>query len=148
MTEINRDQRKIGGHRVATAFQMVVANPDPFNNYADRFNGTLVFNVRGGCLFVDNAELTKAQTRIFSQGPVATLNTLELDVPGEKAAVLNKIKIKLARHKTVEGEQGIVFKFLQSSEKHIELLNELVGKLPPVEQDTDVLTDQKRRSAL
>lgn len=144
MSDTQRDFRKIGGNRVTTAFNMVVANPDPFNTFSDRFSGTIVFNVRGGCLFIDNAGPLKAYTRIFGDGPVATLDLLELKIPNQDPAVIKKVKIKNARQKEVGGQEGIVFRFLQTDEKQLDLLNELVADLPNAESDVDVLQQRKK----
>lgn len=139
MNDIKRDQRKIGGPRVSAPFKMIVTNPDPFSVHTDKFTGVVVFNVRGGCLFVDNAELSQARSRIFREGPVAALATLDLTTPDEHTCSLQKIKIKLSREKDLDGHPGIVFKFLQSSEQHIDLLNLLTERLPHVDSDIEAL---------
>lgn len=143
MPDTKRDHRKIGGNRVSTVFSMVVANPDPFNSYADKFSGTIVFNARGGCMFIDSEGPLKAHARIFSDGPVAILESLELDIPEQKPCVIKKIRIKNARQKTIGGRNGIVFKFFQTSEVQMDQLNGLVEQLPPVASDTEVVSPRK-----
>ncbi len=115
--------------------------------HTDKFTGIVVFNVRGGCLFVEDGELAQAESRMFGEGPVATLNTLELDLPEQKTCTLKKIKIKLARAKEIGGEKGIVFKFVQTPEEYIDLLNVLVDRLPHVDSDTEVIPSQLKKSA-
>ena len=137
MNNMNSDLRKIGGKRVTAPFKLVVANPDPFNMHTAHFTGTIIFNVRGGCLFVDNALLSQAKTNIFNGKPTALLDTFELQTPDQQLCSMKKIKIKLSREKEIDGQPGIVFKFLQTSEAHMELLNHLTDILPNVDNDSD-----------
>ena len=132
------DLRKIGGKRVTCPFKMIVANPDPFRMNTDSFTGTVVFNVRGGCFFFDNSVLSQAASRIFNGKPVALLDTLDLQTP-EHTCSMRKIKIRMSREKELSGRQGIVFKFFQTTEAHMDLLNHLINLLPHVETDSAVV---------
>lgn len=112
----------------------------------DSFTGTIVFNVRGGCLFFDNSVLSQAASRIFNGKPVALLETLDLQTP-EQACSMRKIKIKLSREKELNGQQGIVFKFFQTTEGHMDLLNHLIDLLPHVETDSAVAQPQLKKAS-
>ncbi|MEM7256869.1 MAG: hypothetical protein AAF404_05720 [Pseudomonadota bacterium] len=146
MNDIKRDQRTIGGPRVASSFKLAVKNPDPFSVHKDSFAGIIVFNVRGGCLFIENAELSQAQKRIFSEGPVALLSSLDLETADGQRCSLRKIKIKLSREKDLEDLHGIVFKFVQTSEDQMELLNVLTEKLPHIDSDNEILVPPYRKA--
>jgi len=129
------DQRKIGGTRVAAAFRMDVANQDPFKPFADKFYGTLVVNARGGYLHLTNHNAKQAESRIFADGPVATLSKLEIDVPEEPCCLLKNIKIKVIGTKGTKEQNGIVFKFVQLTDIQLDQLNSLKDKLPPAAND-------------
>ena len=128
-------------------FHMVVDNPDPFSVHTDKFNGIIIFNVRGGCLFIDDAELAQATSRMFSESDTALINSLDLTMPDGQTCSLRKIKMKLSREKQVQGHPGIVFKFVQCSEQQIDLLNLLTNKLPHVDTDVEVVDSQFKKAS-
>jgi len=81
------------------------------------------------------------QATIFRGSEVISIFEMELSNEGERVALFNNIKVKLIREKRVGQDYGIIVKFVQITEVHLDKLNALVQELPVIESDTVLFSD-------
>lgn len=139
MEETRRNRRLIGGHRVKSLFNLYVKDLDPFKPSVNNFSGTLVFNARGGCLFLSDAVLARTLFNLI-ENEATLVESFEFVCSERETHALRNVRIKYLRAKEIAGYHGFVFKFIQSTEETLNLLNDLVDRLEPVENDMEALS--------
>lgn len=137
MTTI-QNKRAIGGNRVIAQFSIKLSELAIENG---RFNGALIFNSRGGMFFLGYGLRDDIQATIFRGSDVISIFEMELSNAGKRVALFNNIKVKLIREKRVGQDYGIIVKFVQITEAHLDKLNALVKELPVVESDAVLFSD-------
>lgn len=130
------NRRSVGGDRVTAQFTMKLARVDPFKERNESFQGTLIFNVRGGCFFLKHGLTINAKKRLFKYGPVTKISDMRLMTGEKQIARFHNLEMKLIGQKTHEADCGIIVKFVNFSESQCEKLNSLVSELPAVHCDT------------
>ena len=133
-----QNKRAIGGNRVIAQFSIKLTELDIPNG---RFNGALIFNARGGMFFLGYDIRDDIQATIFRGSDVTSIYEMELSDAGKRVALFNNLKIKLIREKRVGQDYGIIVKFVQITEVHLDKLNKLVQELPVVESDAVLFSD-------
>jgi len=81
--QINR--RLVGGQRVSAKCKVLLTSVDPFDLYNRSVkSGSIVFNVRGGCLYFHEHIFEQNINRIFPNGSTAVFKRLTLTTSDTK----------------------------------------------------------------
>lgn len=142
--DTKQDKRAIGGKRVVAQFSIKLSALDIADG---RFNGTLVFNARGGMFFLGYGLQSDIQAKIFRGSDVTSIFELELSHAGKRVGLLNNLTVKLMREKRVGEDYGFIVKFVQVSEENLDKLNALVQELPVIESDAVLFSDESATAA-
>ena len=137
--DTKQDKRAIGGNRVVAQFSIKLSALDIADG---RFNGTLVFNARGGMFFLGYGLQSDIQAKIFRGSDITSIFELELSHGGKRVALLNNLSIKLMREKRIGDDYGFIVKFVQVTEENLDKLNTLITELPVIESDDVLFSDE------
>ncbi len=122
-------------------FSLVTAKQSTFIESIERFSGTIVFNARGGCFFIKNGLKANAKLQIFRKEQNRVLAELKFSEGEKVLCTFKQVEIKLLGEKSKGPDCGLIVKFVNLDEAHLEKLNTLVDKLPKVESDSELLDD-------
>ena len=90
----------------------------------------MVLNIRGGALYLEESVTEEHIERIFPDGKTAVFEKLTL-LPNDKPEIVIKnIKVTFIRLRKEANREGIVFRFTDISEGHLDILETLRFKLP------------------
>jgi hypothetical protein len=131
------DQRKFSGNRVLAECEMIVKKMDPFSVYDNVKKGHIVLNIRGGCLYLSEYFSEQNIGKIFSDGETAMIEKLTLSINDEPRMIIENIKISFVRLRKEENREGIVFRFNDLSDQHLDMLEKLKGTLPAIGSDEE-----------
>ena len=131
MDKNQKNRRLVGGQRVSAKCKVLLTSVDPFDHFNRSVkSGSIVFNVRGGCLYFSEHIFEQNINRIFPNGSTAIFKRLTLVCSDNSEFTIENIKAKYIRYKKEENRAGVVFRFLDFSEKQLDSL-ELLQKLLP-----------------
>lgn len=137
----------MGGNRVIAQFLIKPDKPNAFVEATDKFSGTLVFNSRGGCLFIKNGLNNNAKSRMFRTDDTIHIQGLQLSEDDKTIALLTDFNVTLLGEKSKGSDIGIIVKFTNFSESQIEEINLLLEKLPKVSSDSELFLDDESDAA-
>lgn len=135
------NRRLVGGHRVSARCEVLLPKADPFdhNNRSVKL-GSIVFNVRGGCLYFLEHIFEQNVNRIFPNGSTTVLKRLSIFCQDNSEFVIENIKVKYLRYSSEGNRSGIVFRFLDFSEEQLDSLEMLQKLLPEISTQDVSLT--------
>lgn len=135
MNKDNVDRRKLSGSRVVAKCEVVLPVSNPFSYYIDNVKkGYIVLNIRGGSLYLAES-FTKE--KLFPDGETTEFKKLTLQPRDKPEIVIENIKITFIRLRKGKNRDGIVFRFTDISEEHLDSLETLRFKLPTIESDEE-----------
>lgn len=131
MTYSGDDKRKISGYRLYAHCEVEIPNADVFASRTRWAKaGNLVFNMRGGCLYVDEAVDDALIETVFTPKRIGTFKTLVLYPEGAPHVTLNDLKVRFLRARREMTREGMVFRFLNFSDENFVKLEGLKEVLP------------------
>ena len=137
MKRENRDKRKFSGNRVIGRCEITLKNLDPFTIHEDTRSGYMVLNIRGGCLYLNDGVNEKVLEKIFPDGKNTVFKEIRLFSDLDEAIVIKNIKATFLRIRRGKKKAGIVFRFMDISEEHLDVLSSLIEHLPLIEGDEE-----------
>ncbi len=126
------DKRKFSGNRVLAECEIVLKPDDPFAHFGNEKNGYIVLNVRGGCLYFPERFTENNITEIFPDGKTAVFGKMTLSAGNKPKIIVDNIKVAFLRIRKEKNREGIVFRFIDISEEHLDILDDLQHKLPGI----------------
>jgi len=136
MTRRKADRRGVGGERVLAEFTMKVASTTFNKGKKIKFSGSMVFNARGACLFIPNGFRNNAKEKVFREGPIVNVSDFEVFHNGKRIGRFHNLEMKLLGEKQKKPDCGLLIKFLHVSKGQLEKLNDLLGELPILDDDS------------
>ncbi|OMH39388.1 hypothetical protein [Motiliproteus sp. MSK22-1] len=132
MAEIGADKRKFSGNRVIAECIVVLPLTNPFAHQSNIKKGYLVLNIRGGSLYLPERFQDNRIERIFPDGKTTVFKKLTLLPQDKPEIVITDIKVSFVRLRKEKSREGIVFRFVDISEEHLDILDSLKHKLPAI----------------
>lgn len=137
----NRDKRKFSGNRVMGRCEITLENLDPFSFYDDTRYGHMMLNIRGGCLYLNEGVTQNTLEKIFPDGKNTVFKEVrlfvDLDEDTDEVMVIKNIKVAFLRVRRGKKRAGIVIRFVDISEEHLDILSDLINRLPLLEGDEE-----------
>lgn len=148
MTDNVDDRRKISGDRLYARCEVQVPNVDIFSSQTrwTKF-GHLVFNMRGACLYVDEAVTDELIDSVFTRKRACTFKTLTLIPENEQPVILKDMKVRFLRARREMTREGLVFRFVNFSDENFEKLEALKAVLPEFDPQMNFSSDPKLKLA-
>lgn len=87
-------------------------------------------NVRGGIFYLNDVITKNNLEKMFPDGNAAVFKELKLISDSGKKIIIKKIKVMFVKKKEGADRQGLVFRFVDLSEEHLDLLLKLGDVLP------------------
>lgn len=132
MNNSGADKRKFSGDRILAECVVVLPITDPFSRYNNVKKGHLVLNIRGGCLYLPEHFTEENIVKIFPNGRETVFEKLTLLPKDKPEIIINNIKVTFLRLRKEQSREGIVFRFTDISEEHLDVLDSLRYKLPAI----------------
>ncbi len=126
------DRRKFGGDRVIARCEVVLKSPDIFSCYENNRAGYMALNIRGGIFYLNQIITENNFEKMFPDGKTAVFKELRLFSESGKNILIRNIKVMFLKKKEGGNRQGIVFRFVDISEEHLDILINLSEVLPSV----------------
>lgn len=135
--QVNR--RLVGGRRVSAKCKVLLTSVDPFDHFNRSVkSGSIVFNVRGGCLYFSEHIFEQNINRIFPNGSTAIFKKLAITCSDNSELIIENIKVRYIRYKNEANRSGVVFRFVDFTEEQLDSLELLQNLLPEyVSQQVD-----------
>lgn len=125
-----KDRRKIGGQRTVCYCEFSSPNPDPFKSHSLPMQGLMKLNVRGCSVYPKNnisLEYMTAETlKEWFIGNRLTIKAMKLMSKDGTHYTISDLGIKGLRFVKDKNGQGIVFKFVNLSERQLDQLLEFM----------------------
>lgn len=128
----SRDRRKFGGDRVVARCEVVLKSPDLFSCYQNNRAGYMALNIRGGIFYLNQVITKNNFEKMFPDGNTAMFKALRLFSDMGKKILIKNIKVKFLKKKEGGDRKGLVFRFVDISEEHLDILLRLNEVLPAV----------------
>jgi len=122
------DRRKISGERVTCKCEFILPNPDPFMHAKMLITGVIVLNVRGCCVYPEQAmsvEEIKAKVPIDKS---LEINNFSITGNDDQKFIMGELSIRRVRLLCDEHGQGVILRFSNLSEKQIDKLNHITTR--------------------
>lgn len=132
MADKSSDQRKFSGDRVVARCEVVMESNDPFSLWDNVKTGHMVLNVRGGCLYLDAHVDELTVEKIFPYDGSGKFIKLTLSADNRPDVVLENLQVSYQRLRLEANREGIVFRFVDITEKQLDLLGSLGDRLPKI----------------
>ena len=132
MEPCNADRRFISGNRVIARCVMELPKVDLYTNFRNRKSAFLVFNVRGGSIYLFEQLNKHSLTGIFPNDRPVKLTNLTLYPREQPEIKLSEISMRFDHIREDAYEKGIVFRFVSLTEKNMDSLNAITLLLPPI----------------
>ena len=126
------DRRKFGGDRVIARCEVVLKSPDIFSCYENNRAGYMALNIRGGIFYLNQIITENNFEKMFPDGKTVVFKELRFFSESGKNILIKNIKVMFLKKKEGGNRQGIVFRFVDISEEHLDILINLSGVLPSV----------------
>lgn len=137
MNDKNLNKRKLSGERVLAECEVVVKNVDPFSSYNYVKKGHMVLNARGGSLYLLERFTEQNIQKLFPDGKTTEFTKLTLFANNEPEIIIEKLKASFIRIIKDKNREGIVFSFIEITEKQLDILESLGSKLPIIGADEE-----------
>lgn len=129
------NKRAISGNRVICACSMQLPKVNAFNQLKIHRKGYLVFNARGGALYLSPQFDESNVTQLFNPGQAGVIKNFKLHPRGKAEVVIGQISARFLFFTQTQAMPGMVMRFGNLSEWQLEMLNTLMIKLPKVGPD-------------
>lgn len=129
---VSSDKRKFSGQRVLARCKITLPIFDPFSNASNLKAGYLVFNMRGGCLYLGEHIHSKNIKKIFPDDYTVALKELHLSSNHTADIAVQNLTIKFLRLKELDDREGIVFRFVDLTEQQVDILYKAQELLPAI----------------
>ncbi|WP_275096896.1 hypothetical protein [Sedimenticola hydrogenitrophicus] len=126
------DKRKFSGQRVLARCEITLPIFDPFSNASNLMAGYLVFNMRGGCLYLGEHTHSKKFKKIFPEDYTVTLKELILSSNHTADIAVQNLTLKFLRLKGLDDREGIVFRFVDLIERQVDILFKAQERMPAI----------------
>lgn len=97
----------------------------------------MVLNIRGGCLYLNEGVSEKVLEKIFPDGKNTVFKEIRLFSGLNDVVVIKNIKAAFFRIRRGKKRAGIVVRFIDISEEHLDELTSLISRLPLIEGDEE-----------
>ncbi len=130
MTQQGRDLRRLSGKRVFA--QCELFKPAFTNSLPEKDNTIypIVFNLRGGCIYIQHYLDTQHLHALFPKNNEGTISQLTLCDTQSTLIELHDIPLRFVRLRTVGDSLGIVFRFVNLSAEHMDFLHKAYSAFP------------------
>jgi len=95
-------------------------------------------NVRGGIFYLNEVITNNNFEKMFPDGNTAVFKELKLISDSGKKILIKKIKVMFVKKKDGGDRQGLVFRFVDISEEHLDVLLKLSDVLPALGTQEDM----------
>ena len=95
-------------------------------------------SVRGGIFYLNDVITNNNFEKMFPDGNTAIFKELKLISGSGKKILIKKIKVMFVKKKEGTDRQGLVFRFVDLSEEHLDILLKLSDILPALGAQEDV----------
>ena len=129
MNKKPNDKRKFSGDRVLAKCQIQFHKADPFDYHDNIKNGYMVLNVRGGCLYIAEKLTDENIKKIFPDGDTGFFTKLSLFTDDKPEIVIENIMLKFLRIREGDNLAGMVFRFVELTDDHMDMLESLKDNL-------------------
>lgn len=92
----------------------------------------MALNIRGGIFYLNQIITENNFEKMFPDGKTAVFKELRLFSESGKNILIRNIKVMFLKKKEGGNRQGIVFRFVDISEEHLDILINLSEVLPSV----------------
>lgn len=97
----------------------------------------MVLNIRGGCIYLNEGAAEKVLEKIFPDGKNTVFKEIRLFSDLDDVIVIRDIKAAFLRIRQGKKRAGIVVRFIDISEEHLDQLSSLINRLPLIEGDEE-----------
>ena len=133
MAERKLDGRKFGGDRVLAKCEVKVKKLDPFSHFDNEVkSGFIVFNMRGGCIYLEEHISEKNLDKIFPRGNTTVISRLALSGKDRPTEILHDLPVKFVRLRNEENRSGIVIRFANIVTDHLHALERALKNYPRI----------------
>jgi len=133
----NLDKRKFSGNRVIARCEITLKNLDPFAFHEATRSGHMVLNIRGGCLYLNEGATEKVLEKMFPDSKNTVFKEIRLFSGLNDVIIIKNIKAAFLRIRRGKKRAGIVVRFVDISEEHLDELSSLINRLPLIEGDEE-----------
>lgn len=126
------NKRAISGNRVICACSMQLPKVNAFNQLKIHRKGYLVFNTRGGALYLSPQFDESTVNQLFKPGEAGTIKNFKLYPRGNAEIVVGQISARYLFFTQSQAMPGMVMRFGNMSERQLIMLNTLMQELPRV----------------
>lgn len=127
-TQTYRDRRKVSGERVSCQCEFILPSADPFNQHSIKTLGTMVLNVRGCGLYLQQPLEAEDIKRIFPETRLVILKKILLTGSDSQKFSITNLSIRRVRLVTDEMGLGIVMRFVNLNENQLDILCEICDR--------------------
>ncbi|MEO0973528.1 MAG: hypothetical protein AAFX85_10580 [Pseudomonadota bacterium] len=120
----------MSGKRVVCRCEVEVKTYDPFATWNNVKKGHAVLNIRGGCLYLGEYFDERNVSKLFPKDGLGTFIKMTLSADRGPAVVLEDVQVAFQRIKKEANREGVVFTFIDVTEKQLDVLFGLDSKLP------------------
>ncbi|WP_438958828.1 hypothetical protein [Porticoccus sp.] len=99
----------------------------------------MMLNIRGGCLYLNEGVTEKVLEKIFPDGKNTVFKEIRLFSDLNEEVVIKNIKAAFLRLRRGKKRAGIVLRFIDISEEHLDELSSLINHLPLIEGDEEAV---------
>ena len=126
------DKRKFSGNRVIGRCEVIIHKDDPFATWNNVKTGHMILNIRGGCLYLGEYLDEQTIMKFFPDNGSGKFTKLTLSADNRADVVLENIKIFFLRLRKKASRKGIVFRFIDITDKQLDILEYLSSNLPAI----------------
>ncbi|MEE9335726.1 MAG: hypothetical protein V3U65_16670 [Granulosicoccaceae bacterium] len=116
------DRRKVSGERVTCKCEFVLPNPDPFMHAKMLVTGVIELNVRGCCVYPDQAMSVEEMKRTVPESKALTVSNFNVRGDDGQKFSLGDVAVRRVRLVCDEQGQGVVLRFANLAERQIDTL--------------------------
>jgi len=133
----NSNRRLISGQRVVCSCTLELPKTDPFSNYKAVRTGVLVLNVRGGSLYLADQFTETSILKVFPPDQSSIIKNIKLFSENVSPVELGNVSVRYLKMNKRTKMVGVILKFVNLSEKQIDILNSLGEKFPIAGSDEE-----------
>ncbi len=138
MASQNIDKRSISGQRLYARCEFELPHVNLFSSTSRVVKaGNLVFNTRGGCLYVSDAVDDAMIEQVFSRKRTTTFKSIMLFPTDASPVLIRDVGARFLRARREMTRDGMIFRFSSLSDKAFEALDALSAVLPQFDPSMD-----------
>ncbi len=132
-----KNKRLISGNRVICRCSLELPKIDPFDNFKLHRAGYMVFNTRGGSLYMPQQFTEMSITKLFKPNEASKLKKLTFQPEVGAQVVVGDMQARFLKFTNSAGHSGMVLRFVNLAERQLDILNTLVDSLPGIGDDEE-----------